>query len=160
MGIFKKGTIPLKLITKSTLQKEQRSAHFPEHAVQNSLRLILHNKSLQKTRVRITNWKNFISRRGKHFHKIGKGRFGLLQSGARYVIMWGRWFITRWGNRCYKMGQLFSKVNQVLQSGTRANRNWISNFLQLFSIVIANGGGIKKWDSVITKWDNYFKESK
>ena len=58
------------------------------------------------------------------------------------------------------MGQLFAKVNQVLQSGTRANRNWISNFLQLFSIVIANGGGIKKWDSVITKWDNYFKESK
>ena len=61
---------------------------------------------------------------------------------------------------CYKMGQLFSKVNQVLQNGTRANTNWISNFLQLFSIVIVNGGGIKKWDSVITKWDNYFKESK
>ena len=47
-----------------------------------------------------------------------------------------------------------------MQSGTRANKNWISNFLQHFSIVIANGGGIKKWDSVITQWDNYFKESK
>ena len=56
------------------------------------------------------------------------------------------------------MGQLFYKVDQVLQSGARANTKWISNFLKFCPIVIANGAGVKKWDNVITKWDNYFKE--
>ena len=57
------------------------------------------------------------------------------------------------------MEQLFYKVDQVLQSGARANSKWISSFLHFCPFIIANGAGVKKWDSVITKWDNYFKES-
>ena len=158
MGFFKKSIILLKLITKSTPQKEQRLAYFPEHAVQNTLRLILHNKSLQKTGVRITKWSNFITRWGKHYHKIGKDSFGLLQSGATDVIMWGRYsllqggaiVITKWGSFFTKWTRYCRVGQELIQSGKVIFYNFAQSLLQMEQ-VLKSGTTLLQSGTIISK---------
>ena len=51
----------------------------------------------------------------------------VLQSGAAFLLQSGARFITKWG-RYYKVGQNYYKVGQVLQSGAIITKWGITRF--------------------------------
>ena len=85
-------------------------------------------QSLLQTEASITKWSNFITERGRfykkgpvlllsratsRYYKMGQE---LLQIRASNILQNEAIVITKWG-RYYRVGQLYKKVGQVLQSG-------------------------------------------